>query len=116
MGKRNTELENTINKGLWRAISRARKRGWSVNIDAPHLAELWHKQRGLCALSGLPLQMSGSRKAMSLLTWSLDRIDSTKGYTKGNVRIVCMMANVCKSDNPDDVVFEFARRVVKYAS
>jgi hypothetical protein len=42
---------------------------------------------------------------MNGLNWnspSLDRIDPTKGYVKGNVRLVCNSYNSAKSNCPPD--------------
>lgn len=40
---------------------------------------------------------------------SLDRIDSSKGYIKGNVQFVCHMANVAKNDYTYEQMIEFCR-------
>jgi hypothetical protein len=45
---------------------------------------------------------------------SLDRIDSTKGYLKGNVRFVTAMANICKGAFPDEDVVAFCKAVAGY--
>jgi hypothetical protein len=41
---------------------------------------------------------------------SVDRIDSSKGYTKDNVRIVWFIENLAKNSWTDDVVMEFCKR------
>lgn len=43
---------------------------------------------------------------------SVDRVDSTKGYTRDNVQLVCWAYNVAKSVWPDEVVLEMARALV----
>ena len=40
-----------------------------------------------------------SRKGKKHSSFSLDRIDSSKGYVKGNVWVISMMANSMKSDS-----------------
>jgi len=70
-----------------------------------YVSELWDLQEGLCAISGLPLQMPGS----TLDRWmacSLDRIDSQGQYGPGNLQIVCWFVNRWKSDTEDQ---EFRR-------
>lgn len=60
-----------------------------VNAD---LKELWAQQRGLCALSRLPMiWVKGS-----LLTVSVDRIDNNVGYHRDNIQLVCRWVNVAK--------------------
>lgn len=41
---------------------------------------------------------------------SIDRIDSSKGYTINNVRICWMIENLCKNTFTDDDVIEFCKR------
>jgi len=43
---------------------------------------------------------------------SIDRIDSTLGYTRKNVRLVCHAANRMKGDATDADVFKMARAIV----
>lgn len=54
---------------------------------------------GRCARTGLEFDLSkrGGGKRHPLAP-SVDRIDSTKGYTPDNTEVVCWMYNVCKSD------------------
>lgn len=49
-------------------------------------------------------------------TASLDRIDSTKGYTLANVRVISYLANVMKSSATHDELIEFARGILKDAA
>lgn len=73
--------------------SNAKNRGMSFEINSEHLWDLFQNQKGLCALSGLPLMLqSGSQTA------SLDRIDSSVGYIKGNLQWLHKDVNVMKWD------------------
>jgi hypothetical protein len=78
------------------ARKRAAKFGWEFDLD-DHLDELkvrFAKMR--CELTGLELAVgvgAGSPGKRYWNTPSLDRIDSTKGYTISNVRIVCWAMN-----------------------
>lgn len=76
----------------WRCSGLARKLAWTVTLE--DLDRLWESQQGLCALSGLPLQVvKGDRHRVSL-----DRIDSRGGYTLNNVQLLCAVVNVMKLD------------------
>lgn len=64
-------------------------------LDSDFLNELYKKQRGLCAISGVEMtyEQRGGRCPSNI---SLDRIDSSKGYTKDNVQLVCHIVNTMK--------------------
>ncbi len=51
------------------------------------LKELFRKQKGLCDYSGLRLTNNGDWKV------SLERKDTTKGYTKKNICLICQEFN-----------------------
>lgn len=75
--------------------SKVARSGREVAIDRTHLMDLWEQQNGLCALSGLPMDI----KRASLKRVSLDRIDSAKGYSHDNIQLVCQFANLAKGNN-----------------
>jgi hypothetical protein len=56
---------------------------WNITIDDG--VELFQKQNGKCALTGLELTCSGD---FSDITASLDRINNNIGYTIGNIQFV----------------------------
>jgi hypothetical protein len=70
------------------------KNGFEHDLDVGYVQELLTKQNYRCALSGLELDhVCGDGK---LRLASVDRIDSTKGYIKGNVQIVLLALNKAK--------------------
>jgi len=79
----------------WRKNAKERNFEWSLTIA--QLDEQREKQNGLCALTGLPLTMNSN----SLLTVSLDRIDSKAGYCPSNVQYVATVVNRLKQDIPE---------------
>jgi hypothetical protein len=87
----------------FRAFLRAAlKRHACVDIDLLYLKELWEVQKGICALTGL--EMTLERGITPTRQASLDRIDSNKGYTKGNVQYVVMPINLAKNQMTDDAI------------
>ena len=54
-----------------------------------------------------PVGYVASRVPLKLpKTASIDRIDSSKGYTKGNVQWVCVFANLAKNTFKDELIKE----------
>ena len=72
----------------------ARRRGLVFEIDAEYLWSVWEAQKGQCAYTGLPIELN--RDA------SLDRIDSSRGYVKGNVHWVMWKINRMKLNIPHE--------------
>lgn len=95
------------------AKNRAEKHGWQFNLTADYLLDLWNKQKGICALSGINMTyaIKGGRIPTNL---SLDRIDGNKGYIKGNVQLVCMACNQIKSDMSDADMYYFCKKIIEH--
>ena len=70
--------------------------------------ELYEKQQGKCALSGVPIGFGTERRRN---TASLDRIDSTRGYTTDNVQWVHKDINIMKRDLPNDTFITLCKSV-----
>lgn len=91
---------------------RAKRNGLSVDITKEYLHELWDKQKGRCAMSNI--QMTYISNCGRIPTnVSVDRIDSSKGYTKDNVQLVCMAINQMKSDLDVQTLLTFCRALIK---
>lgn len=78
-------------KLLRAALTRAQQKGLPMDITHE-----WIKERlveGVCAVTGLPFVLEINRTRKHPRAPSLDRIDSTKGYTQDNVRVVLWAVN-----------------------
>lgn len=64
------------------------------NLDWRDLFDLWDQQNGMCAYSGLPLSIETNHPEIV----SLDRIDSSKGYTKDNLQLLAWSVNKMKQE------------------
>lgn len=75
-----------------RAKKRAKEMGFEFNLVVEDILPL----PTLCPVFGVPLRIS----AMTQDPWahSLDRIDNSKGYIKGNVAVMSYRANRLKND------------------
>ena len=76
-----------------------------------YLRTLFDAQKGLCAITGLELQLDRAQDDEEMRC-SLDRIDSDGHYEAGNLQIVCRFINRWKSDQ-DDGEFRRLLRVVQ---
>ena len=72
------------------ARSRARSKNLDFNIDLSDI-----ELPEVCPLLGIPLSINASNKDFA---YSLDRIDSSKGYIKGNVWVISDRANRLKNN------------------
>lgn len=96
----------------------AEKRGYAVAIKIADAWRLFVAQEGKCALSGMPLRMRGrkSEERRSRGTASLDRIDSTRGYVRGNVQWVHKDVNLLKNNFDEEYLLQMCRLVVRKGS
>ena len=89
---------------------RSKERGEPVAVDLEYLQKLWDSQDGTCPFTGWKMLFNRTERAVPR-TASLDRIDSTKGYIPGNLRFVCVMANLARNRFSDEELKEFCRAV-----
>ena len=96
-----------------------KQRNQVCDFDLDYLKDLWNNQKGICPLTGWELILKThicyrrNIKDIPLQIYhaSLDRIDSTKGYIKGNVRFVSVIANYAKHKWNDEELIEFCKAV-----
>lgn len=74
-------------------------------MDLPYLKQLWEKQEGKCAITKVDLKLESCYNKNYQA--SIDRIDSSKGYIKGNIRFTSVSVNWLKSNLDDNHLREF---------
>lgn len=94
--------------------SRTNKVTLTCNITVKYLENLFNKQNGKCALSGLPIGFE-KFKNLSKSTASLDRIRSDKGYVKGNVQWVHKNINMMKGSLPESTFIHLCTLIYKHS-
>lgn len=97
-------------------MNKARNRPKDYDIDLPYLKSLWEQQKGLCALSGIPMHLPRNTCEWEKVKWdpwraSLDRIDCSKGYVQGNIRFTTLIGNLCRNGFSDEDVQKFCEAV-----
>lgn len=93
---------------------RANNKKREFNIDYKYVCDLFDKQNGLCALTGRKINFSINKVEFEYdrtTTASLDRIDSSKGYIKGNVQWIHKDLQRIKSDYKQEDFFKLCEEV-----
>lgn len=114
----NTIAVGNLGKTYYSSLRRgAEKRGYMWEVSQKYL---WSIFIGTCALTGrtinLSLETQGCNPAYSKFTASLDRIDSSLGYTKSNVQWVHKDINRLKNNYNQDDFIGMCMEIVSYAN
>lgn len=78
-----------------------------VDLTIDILINLYYKQNGKCAISGLDMV----HKFNSMYSISIDRIDGNVGYLDGNVQFVCQAINFMKNKRSNEEALEFVNKI-----
>jgi hypothetical protein len=98
-------LRERFHNSCWRA----KNKGWAFDLTVDFLLDLYEKQEGKCYFS----QELLSEKIGDPNRVSLDRLDPNKGYTQGNVALVCWKINDCKRSLSEEEFIKMCEGVVK---
>lgn len=90
---------------------RSKVKNMYSDVTYDYIKLLWEKQKGLCALTDIPMTFE-FYKGRTNTNVSLDRIDSSKGYVKGNVQLVCMVVNQMKNDLSFDELLTMCELII----
>lgn len=82
----------------------AKQKGLEFNLDLVFLYELYIRQGGKCSLSMVSIDFDVNKA-------SLDRVDSTRGYTKDNVQWLHKHVNIMKNSFPQDMFIYLCNKV-----
>ena len=110
-GKEREYTESTPRRWMYdrsrRMMTHARRSGYICKVNTDFLEQLWFKQNGKCALTGIPM----STKHFSLFSGSVDRIDQSIGYIDGNIQLVCKFINLGKNSHSNIEAIEFIEAI-----
>lgn len=100
-----------ISGHFWNQVRQSAKvRNLSLDVTKEDAWDLFLKQKGICALSGVTIEI----KRCNDNTASLDRIDSSKGYTLDNIQWVHKRINWMKGDTTEKEFIEWCKTIVDY--
>lgn len=102
-----------IKKAKERSVSKKNQKYMTFDITLEYLKDLWEKQNGTCAISGVKMELPATlaENRSSPFCASLDRIDSSIGYMQGNVQFVTQFCNLGKRSFDTDIVLNFIQAV-----
>lgn len=66
-----------------------------------------------CALTKFPMTLIWGNGKKNIYNLSVDRIDSSKGYTKDNIQLVCAAANMMKGYMEYNDLIHFCEAIIK---
>jgi hypothetical protein len=92
--KQNSTIEGRAVVFLRNAKKSSAKRGQVFALTVEDIVACWNDQMAICAYSGREMTL----EAGMLNTVSIERIDSSIGYTPDNTILVCQAVNRMKSD------------------
>lgn len=105
-----TARNNNFEKAIYtQAKRRAALKGIEFNIS---LNDIIIPE--MCPLLGVPF-IPGTKNNYKY-TPSIDRVDNTKGYIKGNIRIITMLANSMKNSASEKELLNFSKNIMKYVN
>lgn len=101
-----------ISNYLVKLTAHAKTRNIDVHITLQDLDNQWKKQSGVCAISGIPITVK--KKNTERTSASVDRIDSSQGYTVENIQWVHKDINKIKLNLDLDYFIELCTRVAEH--
>lgn len=99
--------KNQVNRLFYNVKERSKRLGIEYNISKEDIIIPEY-----CPILGVKLVQG--IKDNYLYTPSIDRIDNTKGYIKGNIAIISMLANTMKNSASTEHLIAFAKNIINY--
>ncbi len=97
------------------ARKNAAQRSIPFTLTRPEFDALVEHADGRCMISGVlfsPARVSGSTRRPYMP--SLDRVDSSKGYSFDNVRLVCVLVNIALNEWGIEPLLHIARGIIEH--
>lgn len=97
----------------------AKRRTKECTITLENLEEVWNLQQGICPYTGIKLVLPEDSNIDTIPVYeraSLDRINSSLGYVKGNIQFVSTPINYMKNTMSDSETKQFLKLISSYTS
>ncbi|BAZ13642.1 hypothetical protein NIES4071_54810 [Calothrix sp. NIES-4071] len=97
----------------------AKRRGHECSVTLADLKALWERQNGICPYTGWNLINLGSTtecesSLRTIYRASVDRLDSSKGYTRDNIQFIAVIANFAKNVFTEQDLINFCHDVYQH--
>lgn len=109
--KDNLSLDKLLKLRLNQSKHRAKQKNIAFNLTLEFLTVKFNQQNGQCFYSGLPMEIQLSRG----YSVSIDRMDSSKGYTQDNVVLCCDRVNCMKHESSIEEMKELCRAILNHS-
>ncbi len=105
-------LRETIRKTKYEA---SKRRNLDFDIDLAYVLSVLVEQKGKCALTGWDLEFvrGGDWNGKNPNGATMDRIDNSKGYVRGNIQLTCGLVNTIKSSMDNDAFLKLCKSVTE---
>ena len=100
-------VSSMLSRKLFDGRKNAKKKGWQHDIDHAFIIQLIRQSGCKCVYCGKPFVF----KANHPMNFSIDRIDSSRGYVKDNVQVIANWVNKAKSDMNEHEFFDYIKDV-----
>lgn len=87
----------------------AKKRDIDFALSSDSVMGMLLKSNGRCVLTGIEFDFSPSSGERRPWYPSIDRIDSSQGYSAENCRIICVAANLAMNEWGEDVLLKLSQ-------
>lgn len=113
--RKNLNPEDSLRLKLKHCLSSAKSRAkyskLDFNLTEDYIKYLWDTQKGLCAISGIPMTSNYGTGVIEINA-CIDRNDSSRGYVIGNVQLTCWAINRMKGPMNLEQLLYFCKNVI----
>ena len=110
-------LDGFIKKILCDLNNYSKKNKIFINLTVEEIKNLYYVQDSRCAITGIPLtyisySKIGNNDISEYFNLSIDRLDSLKAYTIGNIQLIGSMIKRMKGGMSNDKFIEYCKMVI----
>jgi len=102
-------------RNLFTKLRSSRRKTHAWDLTAEELLELWDKQNGKCAVSGVALTHHLDGSGTKEFNASIDRLNNDEGYSRDNVRLVAYRINIMRHTLSTDMFWWWVKTVHDYS-